>query len=61
MTYQPGDIVRSRFLGTRKAVDYVVIKYLSDDVLLVARPSRKHPGDFFGGTKGLPVELIETN
>lgn len=61
MTQKPavGDIVRTRHLGTRHPVDYVVISYLTEDVLLVARPSRKHPGDYFGGTKGLPLEMVE--
>lgn len=53
-----GDTVRAR-IGTRRPVEYVVIRYLADDVILVARPSRKHPGDYFGGTKGLPLDLIE--
>lgn len=56
---QPGDTVRAVGIGTRRPVEYVVLGYITDDVLSVARPSRKHPGDFFGGIKGLPIEFIE--
>lgn len=53
-----GETIRAR-IGTRRPVDYVVLAYLADDVIRIARPSRKHPGDFFGGTLAIPLGLID--
>lgn len=62
MTYKPapGATIRVQAPGRRHPVDYVVIDQAApvDDAVRAARPSRKSPGDYFGGVHTILLDWI---
>lgn len=56
----PGTTIRVQVPGHRRAVDYVVVDQPApvEDAVRAARPSRQHPGDYFGGVHTLLLEWI---
>jgi hypothetical protein len=60
---EPGTTIRVQAPGRRHPVDYVVVPSAIIEVggtpaIRAARPSRKHPGDFFGGVHTILLDWI---
>lgn len=55
-----GTTVRVHIPGHAHAVDYVVLAEPAfvRDAVMAARPSRLHPGGFYGGKRTIPLEWI---